>query len=91
MSSALSILVLFISLLQLINGAQFLNIRFLLLSSTCLAATSFLVPVIVIYSVTNIYASPQSHKLDFSIVVLSHNWNYKLLLIDHFFQFNFLF
>ena len=42
MSLALSISILFISLLQLINGVQFLNITCLCLSSACLAAASAL-------------------------------------------------
>ena len=57
-SSALSISVLLISLLQLINGAQFLNITTLLLSSTCLASASSSTPVIVILPLTSMYASP---------------------------------
>ena len=40
MSLALSICVLLISLIQLIKGAQFLNITPLFLSSACLAAAS---------------------------------------------------
>ena len=40
MSLALSTCVLFISLMQLINGAQFLNAAPLSLSSACLAAAS---------------------------------------------------
>ena len=39
MGLALSICVLFISLMQLIKGAQFLNDKPLSLSSTCLAAS----------------------------------------------------
>ena len=49
MSLALSTYVLFISLMQLVNGAQFLNATPLSLSSACLAATSALLPVIVIF------------------------------------------
>ena len=48
MSLALSICVLSISLMQLANGAQFLNATPLSFSSACLAASSSPVPVIVI-------------------------------------------
>ena len=57
MSLALCISVLFISLLQVLNGAQFLNITPLFLSSACLAAASSPAPVIVILPLTSIYAS----------------------------------
>ena len=57
MSLALSICVLLISLIQLINGAQFLNTTPLFHSSACLAATSFPAPAIVIFPLTRIYAS----------------------------------
>ena len=56
MSLGLSICVLFISLMQLLNGAQFLNATPLSLSPTCLAAASFPVPVIVIFPLAKIYA-----------------------------------
>ena len=56
-SLALSISVLFISVLQLINGAQFLNITPLYLSSACLTAASAPAPVIVILLLTSMYAS----------------------------------
>ena len=46
---ALSTCVLLISLMQLINGAQFLNATPLSLSSACLAAASAPPPVIVIF------------------------------------------
>ena len=49
MSLALSTSVLLISLMQLINGAQFLNATPLSLSSACLAAASAPAPVIVIF------------------------------------------
>ena len=39
--------VLFIPLMQLVNGAQFLNVSHLFLLSACLAALSFPAPVIV--------------------------------------------
>ena len=48
-SLALSICVLFISLMQLVNGAQFLNATPLSLSSACLAAALYPAPVIVIF------------------------------------------
>ena len=57
MSLALSISVLFISLLQLVNGAQLLNITPLFRSSACLAATSSPALVIVILSSKILYAS----------------------------------
>ena len=56
-SLALSISVLFISLLQLINRAQFLNITPLFISFACLAAASAPAPVIAILLLTSIYAS----------------------------------
>ena len=57
MSLALSICVLFISLIQLIKGAQFLNDAPLSLSSPCLAAASAPLPLIVNVLLTRIYAS----------------------------------
>ena len=55
MSLALSICVLLVSFIQLINGAQFLHITPLSLSSACLAAASFPAPTIVIFPLTRIY------------------------------------
>ena len=57
MTLALSIYVLFISLMQLINGAKFLNARPLSLSSACLAAAPAPPPAIIIVPLTRIYAS----------------------------------
>ena len=57
MSLALSTCVLFISLIQLVNGAQFLNITPLSHSSACLAAASAPAPSIVIVPLTKIYMS----------------------------------
>ena len=57
MSLALSTCVLLISLMQLINDAQFLNATPLSLSSACLVATSAPAPLIVIVPLTRIYAS----------------------------------
>ena len=57
MSLALSTGVLFISLMQLVKGAQFLNATSFSLSSAYLAATSAPVPLIVIFPLTRIYAS----------------------------------
>ena len=57
MSLALAIFVLFISVLQLINGARFLNTTLLSLSSTCLAAASAPAPGIVILPLTSMYVS----------------------------------
>ena len=57
MSLALSICVLFISLMQLVNGAQFLNATPLSLSSARLAAALSAAPVIFTFPLTRIYAS----------------------------------
>ena len=57
MSLALSTCVLFISYMQLVNGAQFLNATPLSHSSACLAAASAPCPAIVIVPLTRIYAS----------------------------------
>ena len=57
MSLALSTCVILISLMQLVNGAQFLNAMALSLSSTCLAAASAPAPLIVIVPLTRMYAS----------------------------------
>ena len=57
MSLALSICVLFISLIQLVKGAQFLNTTPSSYSSACLAAASSPAPVIVIVPLTKIHAS----------------------------------
>ena len=56
-SLALSISILFISLLQLVNGAQFLNIPPLYLSSNLLTAASSFTPVVAILPLTSMYAS----------------------------------
>ena len=60
MSLALSTCVLFISVMQLLNGAQFLNATpfsfTLSLSPACLAAALSQAPVIVIFPLTRIYA-----------------------------------
>ena len=56
-SFALSTCVLFISLMQLVNGTQFLNAKPLSLSSAFLAAASAPSPVIVIFPLRKIYAS----------------------------------
>ena len=53
MPLALSISVLFISLLELTNGAQFLNITRLFLSSACLGAALSDSQVIVILPLTS--------------------------------------
>ena len=56
MYSALSIWVLFILLMHLVNGAQFLNITFsLVLFAAAAAATAVLLTII--FPVTSIYAS----------------------------------
>ena len=56
-SLALAISALFISLLELINGVQFLNITPLFLSSAYLVAASSPALVIVILPLISIYAS----------------------------------
>ena len=53
----LSISILSISLLQLINGVQFLNITPLLFSSACLASALSPAPVIVILPLKSMYTS----------------------------------
>ena len=70
--------------MQSVNGAQFLNITSLFLSSACFAANNCATvlvasgfgsgpasPAIVIVLLTSIYASLESYKLDFNIVVLN--------------------
>ena len=54
MSLALSICVLFISLMQLVNGVQFLNATSLSLSSASLPAALSPAPLIVIFPLTRI-------------------------------------
>ena len=49
--------VLFILLMHLVNGVQFLNVTPLSLSSACLTAASSPAPVIVIVPFTSIYES----------------------------------
>ena len=49
--------VLFILLMHLVNGAQFLNVTPSSRSSACLAASSFPYPVIVIVPFASMYAS----------------------------------
>ena len=49
--------ILFILLMHLVNGAQFLNVSPLSLSSACLAAASSPAPVIVIVLLTSMYES----------------------------------
>ena len=61
---ALSICVLFILLMQSVNGRQFVNTTSILLFSLP-AATS----ATVIVQLTSIYGSLSSHKLDFNIEV----------------------
>ena len=53
------------------NGAQFLNITPLFVLSARLAAAAYPAPAIFIVPLISIYESAQSHKLDFSIVVLN--------------------
>ena len=63
--------VLFILLMHVVNGAQFLNVAPLSLSSACLASALVSAPVIVIVPFTSMYESAESHRLDLSIVVLN--------------------
>ena len=49
--------VFFILLMDLVNGAQFLNVTPLSLSSARFVTSSFPVPVIVIFPFTSMYAS----------------------------------
>ena len=69
MSLSLSTCVLLISLMYLVNEAQFLNITFLLVLFASASTSAVLLTVIVLF--TRIYASLESHKLDFNIVVLN--------------------
>ena len=55
--------------MQLINGAQFLNITFLFVLFA--AGPSAAVSLTVTYPLTSIYGSLQSHKLDLRINVLN--------------------
>ena len=59
MYSALSIWVLFILLMQLVNGAQFLNITFLLVLFAAAPAATVLLTVI--FPLTNIYMHHYNH------------------------------
>ena len=61
---ALFICVLFISSMQLVNGAQFLNTTSTLLFPSA-AATS----ATVIFPLANIYASLKSHQIDLNIEI----------------------
>ena len=69
MSLALSTCVLFISFMQLVNRALFLNITFLL----GLFVATDVSPVFgtVIVSITSIYSPLLYHKLDFSVKFLN--------------------
>ena len=69
MYSALSIWVLFILLMQLVNGAQFLNITFLPMLFAAAPAPALL--LMAIFPSASIYASLKSHKLDLRIAVLN--------------------
>ena len=59
MSLTLSTCVLLISLMQIVNGAQFLNITFLLVLFAPASAAAVLLTVIV--PLTRIYASSHNH------------------------------
>ena len=55
--------------MQLVNGAQFLNITFLLVLFAAAPAPAVLLTDI--FPLTSIYASLLSHRLDLSIAVLN--------------------
>ena len=57
MSLALSTCVFFVSVMQSVNGAQFLNATLLPLSSACLTAASAPAPVFLILPLTRLHAS----------------------------------
>ena len=61
--------VFFILLMYLVNGAQFLNVTSLSLSSACSASALAPAPVIVIVPLASMFESPSSHRLDLRIVV----------------------
>ena len=69
MYSALSICVLFILLMQLVKGHNFLNITFLLVLFAAAPAAEVLLTVT--FPLTSIYASLKSHKQDLSTDVLN--------------------
>ena len=60
--------ILFVPLMQLVNGTEFLNITFL---SALFGAAAVPVSETVIAPLTSIYASLWSHKLGLNIEVLS--------------------
>ena len=55
--------------MQSVNGAQFLKITSVSLSSALFPASSVPAPVIVVVPLTSMYVSLQSHKLDFNVEV----------------------
>ena len=71
---ALSTYVLFISVMQLIRGAQSLNNVCLFILSICLPASVASAPTTVMFPLTSIYASLQSYKPEFSIEFLNLIW-----------------
>ena len=70
-SVAFSTCVLFISLIQSVNSAQFLNNTCLSFLSAYLAVVVALATTTIILLLTSIYASIQSLRLDISIEVLN--------------------
>ena len=56
--------------MHLVNGAPFLNITYLFISFVSFAASSAPAAVIVIFSLTSIYTSLQSHFLIFSYYII---------------------
>ena len=71
MSLALSVCVLFFLLLQLVNGAQFLNTTFLSLLVEFTAGGTGAIDIV---PLTSMYKLLQSHKLDCNLVVLNLIW-----------------
>ena len=63
--------VLFVLLMHLVNGAQFLIVTPLSLSSCCLSPALSPAPVIGMVPFTSMDQSALSHRLDLSIVVLN--------------------
>ena len=60
--------------MQSVNGAHFLNLTPLILSSYRFAVSSAPAPVIVMVPFTNMYSLLKSHKLDFNIEVSKLIW-----------------
>ena len=59
------------SAISSVNGAHFLNIAYLLFSSSCIASGVAPAPAAVMVPLTSMYVSLKSHKFDFNVVVLN--------------------